>query len=125
MSASGETTDFRSLEIDAHRDPEHKGCYFFTPLETPDAPPAKRRRITKAVQEPLPRKTLSFVPLLEGLEKAGFVKTRNDAFNTQWAKQQELIEGLLEDAYASTLNEVAEFIDEIDFESYVRLPMVP
>lgn len=31
----------------------------------------------------------------------------------------------MEEAYANTLNEVAEFVNGIDFESYVRLPMIP
>ncbi|SLM37765.1 Origin recognition complex, subunit 3 [Lasallia pustulata] len=118
MAASGETTDLRSLETDFHRDPEHKGCYFFAPLDTPVTRPTKRRKISKAPQNPPPSKTLSFVPLLEGLEKPEFVKARNDAFDAQWGKQQELVESLLENAYTNTLNEVANFVNSVDFESY-------
>lgn len=111
-----------------------QGCYFFKCIPShreSNGRPAKRRKSTKSVHEPFSDDAALFVPLLDGLESVDFVKSRREAFASQWTGLKEVMEvrgrskiyriestdneqDLLQRSNESTVHEVAGFIHSIN-----------
>ncbi|KAI9836170.1 MAG: hypothetical protein M1837_003433 [Sclerophora amabilis] len=103
---------------------EHEVCYIFSP----DSPsvvksqrPRKRRKVSRqstTAPEPDGHAPCGFVPLLNGTEKQEFVDLRRRCYLDGWAAQKDGFDEILQNVNATTLDDIASFVDRASPSNY-------
>ncbi|KAL9008998.1 MAG: hypothetical protein Q9173_005933 [Seirophora scorigena] len=99
-----------NMDVPSSDAAEYQGCYQWTPGHVRDRRPTKRQKVTKkdGCFEALDPSLM--VPLLDGIEAQHSVLLRGDLYNAAWQPQQEIIDGLCNNATIDTVHNVVDFI---------------